>query len=62
MKSRGMAHSNEVRKFVISSKGITLMPIVTVEKRSKADAKRSEKEHLNLSTSKEFIGLKESSR
>jgi circadian clock protein KaiC len=60
MKSRGMDHSNEVRKFIISSKGITLTPIVAVEKRSKEDTKRSRKEHLNLSTSKESIGLKES--
>ena len=62
MKSRGMAHSNEVRKFMISSKGITLMPIISEKNKSKADAKRSEKEHLNLSTSKESIGTKDSSR
>jgi circadian clock protein KaiC len=62
MKSRGMPHSNEVRKFTISSKGITLMPIVPMEKKSKTDTKRTEKEHLNLSTSKESIGLKDSSR
>ncbi len=51
MKSRGMVHSNEVRKFIISGKGINLMPIVSVEKRSVADTKRSTKEHHNLSTS-----------
>jgi KaiC/GvpD/RAD55 family RecA-like ATPase len=51
MKSRGMVHSNEVRKFIISSKGITLMPIVPAEKRSKKDTKRSKKEHQSLSTS-----------
>jgi circadian clock protein KaiC len=62
MKSQGMAHSNEVRKFNISDKGIYLFPIVTDEKRSKADFKRKVKEHANLSTSKESIGVKESSR
>jgi circadian clock protein KaiC len=53
MKSRGMAHSSEVRKFNISHKGITLMPIVSAKKRSSGDIKRNEKEHQNLSTSKE---------
>jgi circadian clock protein KaiC len=53
MKSRGMVHSNEVRRFMISSKGIALIPIVSVEKRSMADSKRSVKEHQNLATSKE---------
>lgn len=48
MKSRGMEHSNEIRKFTISSKGITLSPIVT----DKKDSKRSNKEHQSLSTSK----------
>jgi circadian clock protein KaiC len=62
MKSRGMAHSNVVKKFIISSQGITLMPIVTGEKGSVTDSKRRTKEHLNLSTSKESIGLKETSR
>jgi len=62
MKSRGMVHSNEVRRFKISSKGITLMPIVSVGKRSTAEVKRSAKEHLNLSTSKESNELKETSR
>lgn len=59
MKSRGMAHSNEVRKFKISSKGIALSPIDIGEKGSLSDSKRRTKEHLNLSTSKESIGLKE---
>jgi circadian clock protein KaiC len=51
MKSRGMVHSTEVRKFIISSKGIALMPIVPFGKRSKKDTKRSKREHQNLSTS-----------
>ena len=55
MKSRGMAHSNEVRKFLISSKGIALLPIV-------ADRKRIAKEQENLSTSKKTNGMKESAR
>ncbi|MDP9042467.1 MAG: circadian clock protein KaiC, partial [Bacteroidota bacterium] len=52
MKSRGMSHSTEVKKFVISGKGITLFPIVTNRKNgTPEDLKRSAKEHLNLSTS-----------
>jgi circadian clock protein KaiC len=51
MKSRGMDHSNEVRKFIIASKGIALMPLLSVEKRTLEDKKRSTKEHYNLSTS-----------
>jgi len=62
MKSRGMAHSNDVRKFKISDKGISLFPIVIDEKRTKADIKRKVKEHANLSTTKESFGVKESSR
>jgi circadian clock protein KaiC len=61
MKSRGMSHSNEVKKFKISSNGITLMFIPVNEKGSSSDSKRKIKEHLNLSTSKESIGLKETS-
>ncbi len=53
MKSRGMVHSNEVMKFKISSKGITLIPIVTDKKEVLTDVKRSAKEHQNLSTSRE---------
>jgi len=62
MKSRGMVHSNEVRRFKISSEGINLSPIVIDKKRTLAATKRSRKEHANLATSKESIGLKESSR
>ena len=58
MKSRGMVHSSEVKRFSISSKGITLFPIV----QSEIGSRRSLKEHLNLSTSKGSNGLKESSR
>ncbi|MEJ0101518.1 MAG: ATPase domain-containing protein [Bacteroidota bacterium] len=58
MKSRGMVHSNEVRKFIISSGGITLIPII----KNETDSRRSIKEHLNLSTSKESIGIKEPAR
>ncbi len=53
MKSRGMAHSNQVRKFKISSKGITLSSIIAGKKGTIADSKRKLKEHQNLSTSKE---------
>jgi len=61
MKSRGMTHSNEVRRFNISSKGISLSPIVTDKKGPVAESRRTTKEHENLATSKETIGVKESS-
>lgn len=62
MKSRGMVHSTDVRRFKISTKGITLLPIVIDDEATKPVSKRSAKEHENLSTSKESIGLKESAR
>lgn len=62
MKSRGMVHSNEVRRFIISGKGINLSPILTKGKMPVTDSKRRNKEHANLSTSKESIGVKDSSR
>jgi len=62
MKSRGMVHSNEVRRFNISGEGINLSPIAITKKGTSAASKRREKEHANLSTSKESIGVKESSR
>lgn len=61
MKSRGMAHSTDVRKFKISTKGITLLPIVANSKGPLAVSKRKAKEHGNLSTSKESIWVKENS-
>jgi circadian clock protein KaiC len=60
MKSRGMAHSTDVRRFKISTKGITLLPIVANNKGPLADSKRKAKEHDNLSTSKESIWVNES--
>jgi len=60
MKSRGMAHSTDVRKFKISNKGITLLPIVANNKGHLADSKRKAKEHDNLSTSKESFWVNES--
>ena len=62
MKSRGMVHSTDVCKFKISAKGITLFPIVSNSKGLIADSRRKAIEHNNLSTSKESIGIKESSR
>lgn len=50
MKSRGMAHSNEVRRFVISSKGIVLARILKKENGSVPTSRRSVKEHENLAT------------
>ncbi len=52
MKSRGMHHSNEVRRFVISGKGISLAPIVRSKKDLLSEAKRAAREHGNISTSK----------
>ena len=59
MKSRGMFHSTDVRKFKISNKGINLFPI---EPETNGHSKRKLMEHNNLSTSKESIGVKENSR
>ena len=61
MKSRGMPHSNEVRMFKISSKGITLHPLVSEKDRTLEDTKRSTKEHDSLATSKGSTDVKESS-
>jgi circadian clock protein KaiC len=58
MKSRGMAHSNEVKKFIISSKGISLLPIL----KSDAGSKRHEKEHQSLATSRTTNRVKQSAR
>lgn len=52
MKSRGMVHSTDLRKFNISSKGIALIPLITTIAARLANSKRSFKEHENLSTSK----------
>lgn len=49
MKSRGMKHSNQVKRFDISSKGITISEIT---KNANNGSKRKLKEHTNLSTSK----------
>lgn len=56
MKSRGMAHSNEVRRFKISSNGINLSSIAINKKETLTDSRRKTKEHENLATSKESIG------
>ena len=61
-KSRGMVHSSQVRIFKISSKGISLLPIIKQKKETQSESKRRVKEHQNLSTSKESIGLKISAR
>ena len=53
MKSRGMYHSNEVKSFKISSKGINLITITKDNNLSLTQKKRKEREHKNLSTSKE---------
>jgi len=45
MKSRGMLHSNQVREFIISSKGITLIPIVRNGENILVGSQRKIKEH-----------------
>ncbi|MEP7110780.1 MAG: circadian clock protein KaiC [Ferruginibacter sp.] len=62
MKSRGMAHSNKVRRFNISSKGITLSPIVRSDKGATGDSKRNIKENKNLSTVSGSDEFKETAR
>lgn len=62
MKSRGMLHSNQVRMFKVSSKGITLHPIISPNDRTSAQSKRKAKENKNLSTTKDSNEMKESSR
>ena len=47
MKSRGMPHSKKVRRFNISSRGITLLPL----DQNGTISPRSLKEHANLATS-----------
>jgi len=49
MKSRGMPHSNELKRFNISSEGISLTNINNGK--TSIDPKRLVREHLNLSTS-----------
>jgi len=63
MKSRGMVHSNEVRNFLISGKGIMLKPLDSKDKKvTPSELKRRVKEHLNLATSKDSFRLNESAR
>ena len=52
MKSRGMPHSHVVRKFNISTKGITLSPIIRTIKEVSPGTKRKAQENRNLSTQK----------
>ena len=53
MKARGMSHSNLVKRFEISNKGITINPIVRKGKETTPGTKRTAKENNNLSTSRE---------
>ena len=62
MKSRGMPHSHAVREFNLSSKGITLSPIVRSVKETSPGAKRKAKENRNLSTAKDSNDFKETAR
>lgn len=51
MKSRGMSHSNLVKRFEISNKGITINDIDRKGKETIPGTKRTAKENKNLSTS-----------
>jgi circadian clock protein KaiC len=51
MKSRGMPHSNEVRKFQISNKGIQIVPLISGKGPGK-NSRRKTKEHEKMATSK----------
>jgi hypothetical protein len=58
MKSRGMVHSAEVRRFKISSEGIHIFPSTGDNKGSLTEIKRKVIEHEKLSTSKKSISAK----
>lgn len=62
MKSRGMKHSNKVRRFNISNKGITLTPILKNQKGTTNDSKRKTRENENLSTAKTSNQFRETAR
>jgi len=53
MKSRGMSHSNLVKRYEISNKGITINPIVRKSNELTPGTKRIAKENKNISTSRE---------
>jgi circadian clock protein KaiC len=61
MKSRGMAHSTEVKRFTISDKGIGLKPLDKF-KVSSGNLRRQAKELENLSTTRDMNAFKESAR
>ena len=50
MKSRGMLHSNQVKRFIISNKGIDLKELKVEGKKTEEHSKRKLKEHKNLAT------------
>jgi circadian clock protein KaiC len=60
MKSRGMKHANDVRRFRISNKGISISRIALASEETQQEAKRSRKERANLSTSDDSRDFKES--
>jgi circadian clock protein KaiC len=62
MKSRGMAHSTDVRRFVISNKGIALTPFAGRENKKPVASRRSIKEQENLSTANGSHSQKDSAR
>jgi circadian clock protein KaiC len=62
MKSRGMPHSHNVKEFNISTKGITLSPIIRTIKEGSPGTKRKAKENRNLSTTKESSEHNETAR
>ncbi len=62
MKSRGMVHSNKVRRFDISSKGLTFTSIPNSEEGTKKNYSRKTKENESLSTDRASNQLKETAR
>jgi circadian clock protein KaiC len=62
MKSRGMVHSNKVRRFDISNKGLTFTSISDNEKGTTKNSKRKAKENESLSTAGTSNKLKETAR
>ena len=62
MKSRGMVHSNKVRRFDISSKGLTFTSIPNSEEGTRKNYSRKTKENESLSTDRASNQLKETAR
>jgi circadian clock protein KaiC len=62
MKSRGMAHSTEVKRFIISSKGIKLSAVKDEERPTARDIKKNAMNLDSLSSTHAHSNVKESAR